>query len=426
MSLRVVGCTHEHSTVAVRERLAFNPGQTREALTRWREDFPQTEAVLLSTCNRVEFYAATKSPSANLTHNDVAGFLAGFHQLPLDEVNGHLFDQSGEDAVRHLFTVASSLDSMVLGEPQILSQVKQAYQVAQEIDSIGPYTHSAFQAAEHVAKRVANETTIHRRRTSIPSVAVADFAGQIFERFDDKEVLVIGAGEMAEETLRYLQDRGARKITVVNRSTEAAAQLAEQFQGKAANWDTLHDALIAADLVISTTAAPEPIVTLESYRDHIEPPRYQRPLFILDLAIPRDFEPAIGDSLGVYLYSIDDLTAACQKNSRKREKELPSAIRIVEEETRRFMTGMRYRAMSPTIAQLREVWQEPKQQELERLFNKLPDLDEQGQTEVTQFAERLINKLLHPPMESLRDEAQNGPTQGLLDALRRLFRLSDD
>lgn len=426
MSLRVVGCTHEHTPVAVRELLAFNTDQTREALVRWRHDFPDAEAVLLSTCNRVELYAASKSESTTLSHSDVAGFLAGYHRAPLDEISGYLFDQSGEDAVRHLFTVSASLDSMVLGEAQILSQVKQAYQLASDIESAGPLTHSAFQAAVRVARRVANETTIHRRRTSIPSVAVADFAGQIFERFDDKNVLVIGAGEMAEETLRYLRDQGVRKIKVVNRSPRSAAELAAKFEGEAQSWDTLNSALVTADVVISTTSAADPIVTAAAYRQHIEPYRYQRPLFILDLAIPRDFEEAVGETIGVYLYSIDDLSAACQENRRQREKELPSAIRIVEEETQRFMTGCRHRSMGPTIAQLRQLWEEPKSQELERLFNKLPDLEERGKVEIQQFADRLINKLLHPPMESLRDEAQNGVSHSLLDALRRLFRLSDD
>src|SRR5205085_4985081 len=182
------------------------------------------------------------------------------------------------------------LDSMVVGEPQILSQVKQAYDLACIRNAAGPLTHGAFQAAMRVAKRVASETAIARRRVSIPSVAVADYAKQIFETFDDKHVLVIGAGEMAEETLRYLTDEGATHVTVANRTPQRAEELAGRWNGRAVPWDQLHAQLIEADLVVSTTGAAEPIVTLEDFRG-IEAERYQRPLFILDLAVPRDFDP---------------------------------------------------------------------------------------------------------------------------------------
>ena len=228
-----------------------------------------------------------------------------------------------------------------------------------------------------VARRVTTETTLHQRRVSIPSVAVGDFASQIFERFDDKKILVIGAGEMGEETLRYLQDEGAHDVTVVNRSFERAEQLAERWQGRAEPWEQLPRLLAWADLVISTTGASEPIVTLADYKQ-IEAARYQRPLFILDLAMPRDFEPAIGDRLGVYLYSIDDLQAACQQNRRDRDQELPAAIHIVEQETARFMADLHHRATAPIIKRLREGWQQPKEDELRRLFNKLPESRRQG------------------------------------------------
>ena len=224
----------------------------------------------------------------------------------------HLRLRAGDEAVQHLFTVAASLDSMVVGEPQILAQVKQAYQLATEEGSTGPLLHAAFQAALKAAKRVAGETTIQQRRVSIPSVAVADFAQQIFERFDDKHTLVIGAGEMAEETLRYLKDQGARDVTVVNRSPERALELAGRWGGRARPWDDLLAAMAEADLVISTTGAEEPIVTLEQFLT-VEPRRHGRPLFILDLAVPRDFDPAIGDRPEVYLYSIDDLREACER-----------------------------------------------------------------------------------------------------------------
>jgi len=218
MKLQMVGCSHHNASVEVRQRLAFSADQTVAALGRWRKSYPATEAVLLSTCNRVELYTAADDPLAAPSDQDVKQFLAEFHGLPLHRVFDDLFEQSGEGAVRHLFTVAASLDSMVLGEPQILAQVKEAYQIAREQDSVGPITHEIFQHALRVAKRVASETTINERRVSIASVAVSDFARNVFEQFDDKQILVIGAGETAEETIVYLQAEGAKHVTVINRS----------------------------------------------------------------------------------------------------------------------------------------------------------------------------------------------------------------
>jgi glutamyl-tRNA reductase len=380
--------------------------------------------VLLSTCNRVEIYTAAEDAAAAPTHEQVAQFVADFHSLPLYDIFDDLFERTGEDAARHLFTVAASLDSMVLGEPQILSQVKQAYELANRCNCTGPLTHGIFQAAVRVARRVQTETQLHQKRVSIPSVAVADFASQIFERFDDKQILIVGAGEMAEETLRYLQDEGAHHVTVVNRSFERAKELAQRWQGAVKPWERLLELLVKADLVISTTGATEPVVTLDDFR-RIEPQRYQRPLFVLDLAIPRDFDPAIGDCLGVYLYSIDDLQTACSQNRAERDKELPAALHIVEEETARFMADLHHRATAPIIKRLREGWQQPKDDELRRLFNKLDQLDEKSRDEIRNSFDRLINKLLHPPLESLRTEAQTGPPHGLMEALKRLFQLKD-
>ncbi len=423
MNVQVVGCSHHGTSILIRERLAFGREQADEALNQWRLSFRDVEGVLLSTCNRVEVYAASQSgPVPGV--EEIGHFLARFHQIDASEIVPHLFVNTDGAAVRHLFSVAASLDSMVLGEPQILAQVKQAYQAATEREATGPLLHMAFQAAIRVARRVTTETTIHQRRVSIPSVAVADFARQIFERFDDKETLVIGAGEMAEETLRYLCDEGARRITVVNRSFERAIQRAREWQGQARPLEELHHALAAADLVISTTGAGKPIVTLEDFRP-IHVARGQRPLFVLDLAVPRDFDPAIGDCSDVYLYSIDDLQAACQNNRALRDKELPAAQRIIEQETRRFMAEMYHRATGPVIQQLRDGWHKPKEEELRRLMNRLPNLDQRAQDEIRQSFDRLVNKLLHPPLESLRDESRDGVPHGLLDALARLFQLRD-
>ena len=255
-------------------------------------------------------------------------------------------------------------------------------------------------------------------------MAVADFARQIFERFDDKQTLVIGGGEMGEECLRYLQEEGARQITVVNRHLDRADELAQRWQGRAVPWELLHKALAAADLVISTTAAKEPIVTLADFLA-IETRRAGRPLLVLDLAVPRDFDPRIADRPDVYLYSIDDLQAACQRNRAERDKELPAASHIVEQETARFMAEMYHRTIGPVIEQLRLGWQKPKEEELQRLLNKLADLNDHAKDEIRHSFDRLVNKLLHPPLESLRDESRQGIPRGLLDALARLFQLKD-
>ena len=424
MNMQVLGCSHHDTSIAVRERLAFSPQQADLALAGLQREFPAAEVVLLSTCNRMELYTGAENGDAP-TSEQLASFLGRFHDMDPGEILEHLHEEVGQQAVRHLFLVASSLESMVVGEPQILSQVKQAYQLADKHNSTGPLTHAVFQAALKVARRVAAETGIHQHRVSIPSVAVADFAGQIFERFDNKKTLVVGAGEMAEETLKYLQDKGAKEVTVINRSSSRAAELAGRWQGRTHEWKHLLQSLSEADLVISTTGAEEPIVTIEHFKQ-IEASRRRRPLLILDLAVPRDFDPAIGDRPGVYLYSVDDLQQACRQNQKLRDKELPAAMRIVEQETRRFMTELHHRAVGPVIKQLRQGWQHPKEEELRRLFNKLPELDEKSRREIARSFDRLVNKLLHPPLESLRDESRHGIPNALLDALTKLFKLKGE
>jgi glutamyl-tRNA reductase len=420
----MVGCNHRLTSLAVRERLAFSPGQATDALAAWCAAHPAGEAVLVSTCHRVELYAASVDP-ADVAAELLVAHLAHFHNVPVEEVRGQLIEIQDSAAVHHLFRVAASLDSMVVGEAQILSQVKQAYELARQIGSAGPVTHCLFQAALRVARRVANETQLQRHRVSIPSVAIADFAARIFERFDDKRVLVIGAGKMAQETLQYLVDAGAQCVTVLNRDFDRAAALAAQWNGRAAPWSELFDQLAAADMVVSTTGADRPVVSLDDYQQKVARRRYQRPLFVLDLAMPRDFEPAIRQELGVYLYGIDDLTEACDRNRAARGRELPVAERIVDEEARAFAAESRHRASGPVIARFRAGLESLQSSELERLYARLPELDERSRQEIRQFADRLVGKMLHPPLESLRDESRNGSPHGLLEALQRLFQLKD-
>ena len=424
MRPNLVGCNHRNASVDVRERLAFNGEQVTDALAKLRDRFPRSEAVLLSTSNRVELYTGCEDPNHAPTQDQIVQFLADYHRLPVDDVASQVTTHSHEETIRHLFTVAASMDSMVVGEPQILNQVKEAYRVATDGDYTGPLTNGAVQGAIRVAKRIATETAIHKRRVSIPSVAVAETARAIFERFDDKFVLVIGAGEMGRETAQYLVSEGAKQITVVNRSRERAVTLADEISAETADWSELDNLLIKSDLIVSTTAATEPIVTTERYKS-IEAFRYQRPLLVLDLAVPRDFEESVGKHLGVYLYSVDDLQETCDANRKAREKEWPKAGRIIEEETKRFLADWNHRATGPTIRRLREQANRVKAQELQRLLNKLDGSDPKSRREIEMAFDRLVNKMLHPPLESLRDEAKAGSSQGLVDALVRLFKLED-
>ena len=423
MNLRIVGLNHRSASIALRERLAFSPQQVAAALAAWADRTTEVEAVLLSTCNRTEFYVAAENDELPSTES-LLKFLLEQHgdSAENDPIASQIFTPDGFDAVEHLFSVTASLDSMVIGEVQILAQVKAAYQLALDAQTVGPLTHGLFQAALRTAKRVATETGLHRHRVSIPSIAVVDFALRIFERLDDKRILVFGAGEMGAETVRYLREHGAKSITVLNRHQRRAEELAAEFNGNVAGWDARLEAMVDADVIVSTTGASEPVVTLKDFRS-IEVQRGGKPLFVLDLAIPRDFEPSIGQRPEVYLYSMDDLKEACERNRTERDRELPKAIQIVNMEANEFLRSVNVRRGSEMIQKLREHWMRTKDAELQRLLNKLQTLDEKQQTEICNAFDRLVNKLLHPPLETLRDEAKDGTPHTLLDALARLFRL---
>ena len=424
MTLAFVGGSHRTVPMELRERLAFSAEQAAVALRRFRQRFPGREGVLLSTCNRVELYAASEHDSEPPAPRQLVDFLAECRGIDAALLAPVLAGENDQAAVHHLFSVASGLDSMVLGEPQIVAQVKQAWALAQEEQTAGPLTGGMFQAALRTAKRVATETAIGRERLSIPSIAVADFARGVFERFDDKRVLLIGAGKMAAETLRYLREAGARDVVIVNRSAARATALAAQLGARTGRFESLAAELAAADLVVSTTGATTPIVTPDLYAV-VEADRGSRPLVVLDLAVPRDFDPRIGDRPGVWLYSIDDLASACAANRRSRQREIPAAMAIVEEETYRFMGDLHHRSTAPVIEQLRAGWSETGETELDRLFRRLPALDESARAEIRQAFDRYAAKLLHSPLASLRKESRSGPPHGLLDALKRLFDLKD-
>lgn len=426
MNVQVIYCNHQTSELLVRERLAFpSPEVLGRAYHELRTRFPRSEHVVVSTCNRVELYTAQEDPADAPTHLQLAEFFSDFHQVPLSEFFDELLERQGPEAVRHLFEVASSIDSMVLGESQIVNQIKAAYELAMQSETSGPLTNALFQRAMAVSGRVRTETRLSEGKTSIASVAVGEFGKSIFDTFRDKTVLVIGAGEMATETLTYLKGEGVRRILVCNRNPDRARRLANEFSGEDRPWDRLDDCLLAADVVVSTTGADLPIVTVDRMR-RLRAQTGPRPLFILDLGAPRDFDPSVGNlDDGVFLYDIDDLEATCEKNRKKRVQEIVKARAIIEEETSRFMHDIYHQATGPIVKRLREHWGEISRQELEILFRKLSHLDDRERQAIEKTISRIVNKLLHPPLEALRDEARSGPPHGMIDALKRLFHLRD-
>lgn len=425
MNLQVVFCNYHTAPVEVREKLAFSSeDHLQEAYRELQQAFPDSELVVLSTCNRVEVYAAHEG-DRHPTHEQLAHFFSEFHGIPVSDFFDDLLAEQGTEAVRHLFRVASSIDSMVLGESQIVNQVKDAYRVAQENDACGILTNTLFQRAIKVSGRVRTETKLSEGRVSVASVAVGEFGKSIFERFDDKTVLVIGAGEMAEETLRYLKEEGARKIVVVNRSTERAEMLAMNWGGEVYPWDKLDDCLAKADIVVSTTGATQPVITEERYRA-IRDKNVDQPVFLLDLGAPRDIAAAVGDiDDNIFLYNIDDLETTCERNRKKRSREVQKANAIIEEETDLFMKEIYHRATGPVVQRLRSQWHDIREEELRRLFNKLPHLAEQDRDQIENSFGRIINKLLHPPLETLREESHFGTPEGLVTALKKLFHIRD-
>jgi glutamyl-tRNA reductase len=421
MNVLVVSCNHHLAGVQLRERLAFsNESTLTDAYAEWRKSYPNSEIVVLSTCNRVEIYAADDR-DGGLSFDDITRFLSRFHNVPTDEFIDSLLAHSGTAAVEHLFEVACSIDSMVLGEPQIVNQVKEAFRVAQENDACGPLTNVLFQHALKVSAQVRTETRLADGRVSIASVAVGDFGKSIFNRFDNRTVLVIGAGEMAEETLTYLQSEGVRRILVTNRSRERAEKLAARFHGETIDFDRLDEWLAKADVIISTTGAAQTLITRERFAA-ARARSNRQPIFILDLAAPRDFDPSVSNvDDNVFLYDIDALEETCNRNRAARESEVRYAREIIVAQTQRFMQDIYHRATGPVINRLREHWNEISRSELDRLYRKLPNLEEQQRVAIEATIQRIVNKLLHPPLEALKDEAREGTPEGLIHAIRRLF-----
>jgi glutamyl-tRNA reductase len=428
MILHAIGCSYKTTPVDVRERLAFKPEHLSRAHTELCFGF-DCETVILSTCNRVELYVGgvldDPQSSHELDPEAVAEFFADFHGLSASAVRPHLYIHRQEEAVRHLFRVAASLDSMIVGEGQIAGQVKKAYEQAVRDDSVGPLLHGLFRHARQVARRVRSETGIAHGHVSVSSAAV-DYVKQVFDHFGDKTILVIGAGKMGELTLRHLRQLQPRRIWVTNRSPEKAQSVARGCGGEAMAWEQLDDLLARADIVLSTTGAPEPIVTRQRY-ERIAAARTGGPLVVLDIAVPRDFDPRIHDGDRTCLFNIDDLKRIREATLSDRLRHVEPAEAIVNHETKTFLKDWARRRNGPVIARLTQDFESKRREIVRELLGKLNGrLTDDDRRQIEGAFRLLLNRLLHGPITALTEETHSdsgGHT--LLDALRKLFRLQE-
>jgi glutamyl-tRNA reductase len=422
--LLLLGLNHTTAPLAVRERLAFNAEQRAAALNAFKQQFPDCEAVLLSTCNRVELYVG-RQLHGHPRFDAMAEFLASFHSVPMDQVRPHLYEKTDQSVIEHAFTVASSLDSMVLGETQILAQVREAYDAARELNLTGPALNPLMQSAIAVGKQVMHETPLAEGRLSVASVAV-DYASRIFDHFNDKVVLNIGAGKMASLVLRHFAALSPKQLIVCNRDPGKAQALVQLFGGEAAAFERLDEQLGHVDIVITSTGSAQPIITAERFAA-IHRRRRFRPIFLIDIALPRDIEAAVGDLENVYLYNLDDLQQVVSQTQAGRREAIAAARAIVTAAVAEFAQSHRVRAMGPAIDRLYKRYHQLAQEELARTLNKLPSVSEAERQHLEELTRRIVNKLLHDPVHALRraDET-HVPAEQYLHAMEQLFRLADE
>lgn len=396
----LAGLNHRTAPLAVREKLAFSGQQRNLALSAFKGRFPEAEAVLLSTCNRVELYVARET-HGHPRAEEIVEFLAGFHGLSAIETAPHLYQKTDRDAAAHLFAVASSLDSMVLGETQILGQVREAYELATSLNSAGASLNPLFQSAVAVGKKVMSQTQLADGRLSVASVAV-DYAKRIFDDFSDKAILAVGAGKMANLALKALAGLKPGRLLVCNRDSLKAAALADEFSGKAFEFSELGRRLEEADIVIASTAAPSHIISREMIEHALKKRRY-RPMFLLDLSIPRNVEPTVGDLEHVYLCNLDDLQQVTADTLQKRAGAVESAGQIVEKEVAAFMEEQEARQMGPKIEEMYKKGHELAAEELARTLNKIKGVDAEDLKQLEEMTRRIVNKLLHEPICRMKE-----------------------
>lgn len=419
MRLFAVGLSHRSAPVELRECVDFSRGGLESALSALAARGVGSEAVVLSTCNRAEIYAVGETEA---TADSIQGFFSDYHGIAASDISAHLYVRRGADVARHLFRVAAGLDSLVVGEPQILGQVKSAFSAATELRCTGALTNRLFHTAFNVGKRVRSETGLGEGAVSVSYAAIA-LAKKIFGDLKELHVLILGAGEMAKLTGIHLQAQQVAGIAIASRTLSTAEGLAGQLGAAAVPWADLDTALSAADIVVTATGATEPVIT-RARMEQVMRPRRSRPIFMIDIALPRDVDAAVGTLDQVFLYNIDDLQAIVAENLARRSAELARAEAIVEEEVSRFMTWVQSREIIPTVVALRQRFEAIRQAELERLEPKLAGLPPEARARLDEITHLIVEKLLLTPTEQLKAVSDEAMVVAYSDALNRLFRLA--
>jgi glutamyl-tRNA reductase len=419
MSFRLIGVNHKTAPVEVRERLAIPESHLPDAVRRLAEHPGVDEGFILSTCNRVEVVAQTSNGSA-----DLRTFLRDYFQLQPANYEPHLYELREREAIRHLFRVACSLDSMVVGEPQILGQVKEAYATARAVGAVHSQLDLLLTRAFAVAKRVRTETAVGSSAVSVASVAV-DLAKKIFGSLQGKHVYLVGAGKMSELAARHLLTNGAESIFVANRTYNRAAQLASKFGGQAILFEQLYETCDRADIVITSTGAPHAIFR----REHGElflSRRKNRPMFFIDMAVPRDVDPEINKLDGIFVYDIDDLQQAVSSNVADRRREAERAEAIVESEVEKFRSRLSSLEVVPTIVSLQDHLETIRQAEIDRARGRLGRLTPEQETALETLTRGIVNKIMHTPISALKTAAGEPEATTVIDIVRKLFNLQKE
>lgn len=417
--IHLLGLNHKTADVELRECLAFSEDETGDALKEMGSLPAVEEMLLLSTCNRVEVLFTTKAPE--LAVRSVMEGIARCKKLPCDEFAGALYHVTAKDAVRHIFRVAASLDSLVVGEPQILGQIKEAYRKSVESGTSGVIINRLLHKTFSLAKRVRTETGIGGHAVSI-SYAAVELSKKIFGSLEDKEALLIGAGEMAELAVEHLIQNRIRKVHVANRTFERAMELASRFSGQALTMEEILTALTRVDIIISSTGAKGFILTKDQVKSVLRQ-RKNRPMFFIDIAVPRDIDPAINRLSNTYVYDVDDLKSVVAENIQDRYREARKAERIVEESVVRFMQWYESLNVVPTIVSLRSKFGCIAEQEVNRTFQALSHLSDKDREAILRMTDAMINKILHDPTVFLKTNGHNKKKSHYLDAARKLFNL---
>src|SRR5499427_2243539 len=429
MHLLLVGISHKTAPIDLRERVDFQARGIELALRTLASRRPggsAGELAVLSTCNRAELYIACDDVIA--AKSELVSFVSAFHDVDASTIEPHVYDVIDLDAARHLFRVAAGLDSLVVGEPQILGQVKEAHSAARQAETAGPLLNRLFHACFAVGKRVRTETNLGSGAVSV-SFAAVNLAKKIFGTLDGRSVVVLGAGEMGKLTAQHMKSQGVRQVTIVSRTIAHAARTAEAIGGAtAARWEDMDAVLSAGDIVITATGAQSPILT-KARVESVMRPRRGRPLFIIDIALPRDVEPAAGEIEQVFLYNIDDLQASVRENLARRVSEVARAEAIVDEELEKFATWLRSRGVIPTVVALRQSFESTRRAELDRLDFKLsalpPEVRDEARTRVDEITHLLVEKLLLTPTEQLKSIGDPETATMYAEAISRVFNLAD-